>query len=435
MINILEPVKEPILGGSVKTQILGALLCAFVILGADAAAQSELGIAAVVNDEVISLRDLNGRLSLVIATSRLEDRPEVRRRLAPEVLRNLIDEQLKQQEAKRLGIGVTETDIDDAITRIEANNNFGDGGLRAFLARREIEMPVLLGQIEAEIAWVKLVSRRGSNKISMSDDEIDETMAEIEANKGTPEFLASEIFLRIESPDQDRDVRLLADRLIQQLGSGANFDALARNFSHSGTAAVGGDLGWVRRGQIDEQLYEVLAKMQNGQISAPVRSLSGYHLFHLRDRRVPGEAEEDEIFVSLTQLFVELSVNPSPPEIETRMAFAKTLGETARNCQDMDGIAADLKSPISGRLGRVKLASLPPDLRETLRVLPVNEASAPRRTDEGIVILMVCEREESAAGNLDRARVEQMLIQRRMEVVAEQYLRDLRRAAFVDVRI
>ncbi|HJO69708.1 MAG TPA: peptidyl-prolyl cis-trans isomerase, partial [Rhodospirillales bacterium] len=76
-----------------------------------------------------------------------------------------------------------------------------------------------------------------------------------------------------------------------------------------------------------------------------------------------------------------------------------------------------------------------PDLRETVRVLPVNEASAPRRTDEGIVILMVCEREESAAGNLDRARVAQMLIQRRMEVVAEQYLRDLRRAAFVDVRI
>ena len=245
-------VKMPTLGEPVKTPIRGALLCAFFLFGAGAAAQGELGIAAVVNDEVISLHDLNGRLSLVIATSRLEDRPTIRRRLAPQVLRNLIDEQLKLQEAKRLRIRVTQAEIDGAITRIETSNNFGDGGLSAFLAGRGIDMPILLGQIEAEIAWVKLVTQSSRQKISMSDDEIDETMAEIGANKGMPEFLASEIFLRLESPDQERDVRLLADRLLQQLGSGADFDTLARNFSHSGTAAIGGDLGWVQRGQIDE---------------------------------------------------------------------------------------------------------------------------------------------------------------------------------------
>ncbi|MDP6805241.1 MAG: peptidylprolyl isomerase, partial [Rhodospirillales bacterium] len=276
MMKIFEPVKAP---------IFGALLCALIFLGAEAAAQSELGIAAVVNDEVISLRDLNGRLSLVIATSRLEDRPEIRRRLAPQVLRNLIDEQLKLQEAKRQRIRVTQAEIDGAIIRIETNNDFGAGGLTAFLAGRGIEMPVLLSQLEAEIAWVKVVSRGGSQRISMSDEEIDEKMAEIGANNEMPEFLASEIFLRLESPDQDRDLQLLADRLFQQLGSGANFDALARNFSHSGTAAVGGDLGWVQQGQIDEELYQVLAKLQKGHISAPVRTLSGYHLFFLRDRR------------------------------------------------------------------------------------------------------------------------------------------------------
>ena len=426
MIDILEPVKTP---------VFGALICALVFLGADAAAQGELGIAAVVNDKVISLRDLNGRLSLAIATSRVEDGPEVRSRMAPQVLRNLIDEQLKLQEAKRLGIRVTQAELDGAITRIETNNDFGDGGLSGFLAGRRIEMPILLNQIEADIAWVKLVSRSGSQRISMSDEEIDETMAEIKANEGMPEFLASEIFLRLESPDQERDVRLLADRLLQQLGSGANFDALARNFSQSGTAAVGGDLGWIQRGQIDEQLYQVLAEMQVGQISAPIRSLSGYHLFYLRDVEAPGESADDEMFVSLNQLFVELSENPSAPEIETRMAFARTLGETARDCQDMDDIAAELKSPLSGRLGRVKLGSLPLELRESVRSLPVNEASAPRRTENGIAVLMVCEREEKALGGLDRARVEEMLIQRRMEILGEQYLRELRRAAFVDVRI
>lgn len=426
MIDILEPVKTP---------VFGALICALAFLGADAAAQGELGIAAVVNDKVISLRDLNGRLSLVIATSRVEDRPEVRRRMAPQVLRNLIDEQLKLQEAKRLGIRVTQAEIEGAITRIETNNDFGGGGLSGFLAGHRIEMPILMNQIEAEIAWVKLVSRSGSQRLSMRDDEIDDTMAEIKANEGMPEFLASEIFLRLESPDQERDVRLLADRLLQQLGSGANFDALARNFSQSGSATVGGDLGWVQRGQIDEQLYQVLAEMQVGQISAPIRSLSGYHLIYLRDVEAPGESADDEMFVSLNQLFIELSENPSAPEIEIRMAFARTLGETARDCQDMDDIASELKSPLSGRLGRVKLGSLPLELRESLRSLPVNEASAPRRTENGIAVLMVCEREQKALGGLDRARVEEMLIQRRMEILGEQYLSDLRRAAFVDVRI
>ncbi|MDP6804381.1 MAG: hypothetical protein QF902_03485, partial [Rhodospirillales bacterium] len=153
------------------------------------------------------------------------------------------------------------------------------------------------------------------------------------------------------------------------------------------------------------------------------------------DRRAPGGPTEDEMIVSLNQLFVEVSEQPSAQEIETRMAFARTLGETAGNCQDMDGIAAELNSPLSGRLGRVKLGSLPLDLRDTVRTLPVNEASTPRRTEKGIVILMVCERQELAAGGLDRAQVEEMLIQRRMEVLAEQYLRDLRRAAFVDIRL
>ncbi len=415
--------------------VRGLLVLAVAFLFAPAQAQEMLRIAAVVNDEVISGYDLNSRLTLALVSSGAEDRPETRRRLAPQVLRGLIDEKLKLQEAQRLDIRVTKENIDHALAQVERQNGLSKGGLDDFLTRFGIEKPVLIDQLEAEIAWVKVVSRRLRANIQIGDDEIDDRIARIEANKGKPEHRVGEIFLPVENPRQESEIRALAERLYQQLKGGAGFSALAQNFSQSASAAVGGDLGWISPGQLGGEFDAMLAKMKPGQFSPPVKSLNGYHILLLRDRRTGrGLSTKDQI-VTLQQLFVALPANPTTAEVSSQMELAATMGQVAKNCEEMKALGRESGSPMSGSLGKVRLSRLPYDLRSVVETLPLDTASQPQRGGNGIIVLMVCEREEGSPDTEVRERIKEMLVQQRLDIAARSYLRDLRRAAFIDVRL
>ena len=148
-------------------------------------AQDALRIAAVVNDDMISVYDLNMRLNLVVALSALPDTNVTRQRLGPQVLRSLIDDELKRQEANRLGIPVSEGEIESALRRLEKGNGLDKGGLDKFLASRNIQKSSLTTQIESEIAWGKLVQGRFSALSQVSDEEIDEVLNEIESSRDT----------------------------------------------------------------------------------------------------------------------------------------------------------------------------------------------------------------------------------------------------------
>ncbi len=413
-------------------------LLALLILAVGAAtgrAQDNLRIAAVVNDEVISIFDLEARIKFTIVSAGLPDNPETRRRIAPQVLRNLIDDRLKIQEARRLKIPVDKKEIDDALARIEKQNNLPPGGMEKVLERDGVKISIVRSKMEADIAWGKVVSGRFRNTTRISEEEIDEILTQMEANKGKPELRVAEIFLPIDTESSERDVGALANRLIQQLQTGVPFQAIAQNFSQSPSAAVGGDLGWVKPGQLGDALDSALARVQPGQITPAIRTSTGYYILMLLERRAATGAPKTEATVSLHQVVLPLPPNPSSAQLSLQMANAQSLTAPAGNCQDMDAIGKRSGSPLSGSLGTLKLSSLPSDLRGIVEPLAVNKPSAPRRTDNGIVVIMVCKRETSAAGTAQRNEIRDRLLDERMEAAARRYLRDLRRVAFVDVRI
>lgn len=410
------------------------LLAALLTLG-PVQAQETLRIAAVVNDEIISAYDLSSRLALVLASSGTADNIETRRRLAPQVLRGLIDDKLKLQEARRLNISITMDDIQQALAQVERQNDLPKGGLDGFLARTGINKSVLIDQLEAEIAWIKAVSRKLAVKIQIGDDEIDEMIARIEANKGKPEHLVSEIFLPIDDPLNQNEIQLLANRLFQQLKDGASFPALAQNFSQSASAAVGGDLGWISPGQLGSDLNAALLKLQPGQISPPIPSMAGFQILLLRDRRTGQGLTDKEVVVSLQQLLLPLSPNAGQAEVASQMELASTMSEVAGNCQDMEALGKEFDSGMSGNLGKVNMSQLPGTLRPVVEKLPLGKASRPLRIADGIIVIMVCEREEGPSALKARARITRMLFDRRVSTEARHYLYNLRRAAFIDVRL
>ena len=161
---------------------------------------------AVVNDEVISAQDLNERLQLVTLTSGITDSEQARARLAPQVLRSLIEETLQLQEAERLGITVEDAEIQQALANIAERNRMTVETMQRFFEQNGIDLATLLEQVRAQIAWVKVVNRQIVPRVTVTVDQLEMAVEDARRNEGEPEYLLSEIVLPVDSPAQAQTV-------------------------------------------------------------------------------------------------------------------------------------------------------------------------------------------------------------------------------------
>ncbi|MBT3170383.1 MAG: peptidyl-prolyl cis-trans isomerase [Rhodospirillaceae bacterium] len=393
--------------------------------------QEVMRIAAVVNDDVISIYDLAARINIVVASSNLTDAPELRRQIAPQILRTLVDEYLQIQEASRLDIAVGEKELNFAISQIEKNRGIGKGEFNNYVNSLRLDRDAIIAQIKAEIAWSKVVTRRLNAAISVGEDEIDEALARLESSRGQPENRVAEIFLSIESPEQEREIMKAADNLVAQLRQGAQFAGIARQFSQSATSAVGGDIGWVIAGQLPGVIDGVLPGLEKGEISDIIRTFDGVHIVKLLDRRTVLTADPMNTRLKLAQLIID-DIAADPELMQEKLARAH--GES-KSCADMLRLSADFVSPQSGDLGELSLGDMPLDLRQAVHQLEAMALSAPLPFANGFRILMVCSRDEAKVDVPSRDAMRQIIGNRRLELQARRYLRDLRRSAFVELRV
>lgn len=417
------------------TRYIAAVLAIFAgILGMPAAAQKTQSIAAIVNDDIVSMYDLQSRLHMVIATSGLRNTRQVRERLSPQILRGLIDERIRLQEAKRRNISVTKSNLKRAITTVEKQNRVPPGKLEIYLTSLQIPATTLYAQMRSEIAWSKLVARRLRPRVVISEEEIDEVLARFKARKGQTEYRIAEIFIGLDAPERETEVRRGAERLVQQLRAGARFSAVARQFSESTSAAAGGDLGWIHQTELDDELKKQVRGMKPNQISDPVFSLSGFRIIQLIGKRTIAAGNPDDTEVALRQLFLPVAPTAGKKDVALQMKFAKTLAQTVSGCDDLSQAAKEAMSPASPDLGSFKLRDLSTQIRSAVTNLAVGKASAPLRTRTGIMILMVCRRDEPKTSLPSRKDIEAQLFDRRISLLARRYMRDLRKAAVVDMR-
>jgi peptidyl-prolyl cis-trans isomerase SurA len=397
-------------------------------------AQEGERIAAVVNEDIVSMRDLEERMKLAIISSRLENSPEVRRRLVPQVLRKLIDEKLQSQEAARQGIAPTENDVNKTIRNIEQQSGMPPGSLEPSLRREGVDFNSLLQQIKADITWVKLIRYRFGSSIKVTDAEIEAQLSQLKSNMSKPQYLLSEIVLNADTPAQEGEVRALAERIVQQNQQGAPFPALARQFSQTATAALGGDIGWVYEGQLPADIEATVKQLHPGQISNPIRTLTGFHIVFLRERRKGGEQDRSASQLDLTRIFLPLSDKASPQDVRTQTNLVLTTAQAAENCEDMVRLAKELNSPQSAKIGAVTLGSLPPELQSALGDLPAGKISNPVRLGGGVTVFMVCSRKDDN-GLPSKEEISGRLEMERLDIQARRLMRDLRRLAIIDVRI
>lgn len=262
------------------------LMFSFVIFGVHSVQARMDGIAAVVNDGVVSVSDVQDRVKLVMISSGLPNTPEVREKVLDQVLNGLIEEKIKSQEAERLNLTVTADDVTAGFTTIAAQNKMEPEEFRNMLQKGGISIATLEQQIRAQIAWTKVVQAEIRPNVTVSAADIEEEQNRLLQNSGAREYLIAQIALPVEQASAEEETRKLADRLLDEIKTGkAPFFRVAQQFSKAPGASQGGDLGWIAAGQLPPELDRVLAQMDKGSVSAPIRTSEGYHLLLVRDIR------------------------------------------------------------------------------------------------------------------------------------------------------
>jgi peptidyl-prolyl cis-trans isomerase SurA len=411
------------------------LLSLGVILALAGTCQAqETRIAAVINNDIVTADDVDARLALLMRSSGIPDTPQNRQQLQSRVLQQLIDEKLEMQEAKRFKVTADKGEVDKALTSIETRNNMPKGGLDQYLKTAGIPRGTLVDQVTASIIWNKVVEGRYSSDVSVSDTEVNDEIARLKADMGKPQSHVAEIFLAIDNPTQEPDVKALADKLIQQIRGGAQFPAVAQQFSQSPSAATGGDIGWVTPNQFGPPLDDAIAKMNPGEMSYPIRSAAGYYILYLIDRRTPGQISVDDTQLSLVEVVLPVAANATPQQQQKVMAQAQNITDTAKSCDDMGKIAREQAPQTSTQSPSVRAGDLPVEVRSLVLGLKVSQPSKPLPTRGGIGIIMVCKRTDPTAALPTQDQVYDELMHTRLDQISRRYLRDLRRSAYVDIR-
>lgn len=244
------------------------------------------GIAAVVNQDAISMTDLNDRLHLVIASSGLPPSKEMQQRLTVQVLNELIEEQLKMQEAQRLEIQVSSEEVQKGFEMVANQNRLTLDQFKSAMRNDGINPATLERQIRAQIGWSKVIQKTMRPKVIVTDGDIEEFSARLQKAKGKSQYHVAEIFLPVGEDSPEADAQQLANRLVKEITSGkATFSKIAQQFSGGAGAARGGDLGWVGQGQLQPEIEQALNGLQKEGVSNPVRTADGYHILLLRDVR------------------------------------------------------------------------------------------------------------------------------------------------------
>jgi len=389
------------------------------------------GIAVVVNESVVSTSDFRNRMKLAMLSAALPDTPEVRQKIAPQVFRTLVDEQLQLQEGKKLGIEVSNEEINEAMKRIATDNKIPGGDMAAFLKSNGIPVSALRSQIKATLMWSKYVMRALRPRVEIGEDEIDSVIQRIRANAGKQEYLVSEIFLEVGKDDNEAEVKALAENLTDQLKGGAVFGAVARQFSQSAGAASGGDIGWIQAGQLAPEIDKVLQGLQASEIAGPIRSARGYHIIGVREKRTIALGDLKDMKVKLEQAF-----RPFTPDVtkESLLQEASVIRQTVTECA---GLQEKLQSRFPSwkwqDLGEIQLDTAPKWLADKVSTIAEGHASEAMATQKGALMLFVCGR--SMPENVDRDAIRTAIGSERLELLAHRQIRDLRRDAYIDVRL
>ncbi len=433
-------------------KVLGAAIAAAMLSltgGYAAAAQAVPGgrvvlldrIIAVVNEDVITRRDLDDRMKVVAIQLKEQGTPapptDV---LEKQVLDRMIYTKVQLQFAKETGLRVDDGQLDSAIGRIAENNKISPAQLRTTLEKDGVSFVKFREDIRDEIVMSRLREREVDNKITVADSEVDNLLNTLQLQDGkTEEFDLSHILIRVPeqvSPEQLRDRRARADKALAQINGGADFRQVAASFSEAPDAVQGGAMGWRELTRLPAIFAEAVKTMKPGDVSPILRSPNGLHIVRLNGRRgqdapvIVSQTHPRHILIKTSEVVSENDARDRLLKLKERLDNNADFAELAR-LQSEDGSASR-----GGDLGWLSPGDTVPEFEKAMDALKVGEISGPVRSPFGWHLIQVLERRnEDMSKQQQRLQARISLRAQKADEAYQEWLRQLRDKAFVEYRL
>jgi peptidyl-prolyl cis-trans isomerase SurA len=398
-------------------------------------------VAAIVNEGIVLKSELDAQMDAV--SKRLqEQKVELPSQsvLKQQVLDRLIVQEIQAQHAKRVGLTVSDEQLNSALQEIASRNKIPFDQLPTALAAQGVDYKQYREGMRKELTLNTLRQRDVITHINVSPRELEQFLARQQSSAANDEFSVSHILLSLPeaaTPQQLEEITHKAQDLAARASKGEDFGQLAIANSNSQTALDGGQLGWRKGNQLPQFILDLVASMKPGAVSAPVRTPSGFHIVKLNERR-SGEAQ-----VIINQIHVRhilMKTNELDDDETVRQKLSK-LRDRILKGEDFAGLAstnsADPGSaPDGGDLGWSGPGTFVPEFDKAIADLKVKEISEPFKSRYGWhIVQMLGTRTYDSTDDVRRQRAFAAIRESKADEETELWLRRLRDEAFVEIKM
>jgi len=397
-------------------------------------------IVAVVSDEVITSYDLRARLDEAVKQLKKQGTPlPPQDILERQLLERMIIDRIQLQFARETGLKVDDAQLDQAIGRIAAGNKMTQQQFRLALEKDGVNYARFREEIRDEMTTVRLREREVDGKIVISDGEVDLYLAGQAGAGGGEEIQIAHILLRAPesaSPEQLQKLRLRGEQAVKRAKAGENFAQLTAAFSDAPDALQGGNLGWRPLERLPQIYAEAAVRMKQGEVSDLLRSSAGFHIIKLVGKRggsAPASIQQTRarhILIKVNEVVSEPEARRKIENVRERLVNGGDFAELAR-LYSQDGSAAK-----GGDLGWISPGDTVPEFEAAMDALKDKEFSAVVQSPFGMHLIQVLERRQrDVSEERKRAVARQTLRERKLDDAYQDWLRQIRDRAYVEVRL
>jgi peptidyl-prolyl cis-trans isomerase SurA len=384
------------------------------------------GVMASVNDAVISQSDVRNRMRWMLL--RFPEPPEDEKillELQTQALESLIEEKVQFLEFQKLvkDQAISDAEVDESVADVARGYRMSLEQFNQALAESGIPVEHIRDMERAKIAWTALIRGRYFKTVRVSELRIDDMLNRIKSSLDKPQYRLAEIFLY--APDQaSRDLAMTrAATLIENVNQGAEFQTLAQQFSAAPSASAGGDLNWLSPGDMRPEIADAVQKSgEPPTVLPPIESDSGVYIIAVTGKREPSDPSQS-LILDMEQVIAR--GEGASPKLEALKAGASSCEALPKA---MEGVADLTRTPMKN-VGFMQIA---PQFRTPLEGVGANQSSPiVDLPDGGKMVFFVCASRSGDADLPSRDEIKDRLFNQELALVAERYLRDLKREATV----
>ena len=425
-------------------KLIAALLLGATLSVAHAAIELVDRIIAVVGKDVVMLSELKSRAQQNYSelAKRNPNALPSQEQVLTSTLDDLILEKLQLAEASKLGITASSDRVAEAMAQIAKNNKLTLDQLRDALAKEGTSFDAFRNKIKNQLTLQRLIDKEVTNRIQVSDSEIDGLIAAQDANAAKRrEVRLFHILVRTPdgaTADEAKVAAAKADKARKRIDAGESFEQVAIGTSDASNALQGGDVGWLAFAQLPRGYQEIVAKMTAGDVVGPFRSSNGFNILKAAEFRIPEASQEIVTQTEARHILIRTDEVTSDSDAKIKL---EQLRERAEQGEDFSNLArshsSDTGSAIKGgELGWVSPEQMVPEFEEVMNQTAKGAISAPFKSRFGWHIIQVIDRRQhDKSDDVRRIAARKAVIKRKSEEAKEEYLRRLRDEAFIDLRL